>query len=258
MLRVNKGKQLLLLSFMLILFLSLGAEATLTASITYSDIVEVGNSFEWVVKKYDVSCPSNPLSEDKLHRGDRINVTIIAEPALNATDLNLYILGLGAAYDSGSVEYRCNDIEFNKTGFALIPYPFFYGWIRPFTFIDQSGSYNYFDLVYDINEDITGLDHTLTEEIYEYSHSYETTTMISKVYLKYDVQTGILLRCEEELKLKDGDFDAEVIFSYGGDITLSVNYDTLSFIVVSLFISLIVISRKKRYDRLSIRKMKLF
>ena len=65
---------------MIIMLLSSGAEATETASITYSDIVEVGNSFERVVKKYAVSCPSNPLSEDKLHRGDRINVTIVSEP----------------------------------------------------------------------------------------------------------------------------------------------------------------------------------
>lgn len=245
MFNLHKVKIFLLFLVLIPTFFVSGVESTSTASITYSDIVEVGNSFEWVVKKYDVSCPSNPLSEDKLHRGDRVNVTIISEPSLNATDMNLSILGLGAMYDSGCVEYRCNDIEFNPAGFSLIPIPFFSGWICPLTYINQTGSFNYFDLIYNLNEFRTDNVHSLTEEIYENRYSYETTTTIGKVYQKYDVKTGILLRCEEELKLKNGELDAEVIFSYGGDTTLSVDYDNLHFLILGLLSSIIIIQRRR-------------
>ena len=100
-------------------------------------------------------------------------------------------------------------------------------------------------MLYNINEDRPDLVHTLTEKIYEYCSSYETTTTIGKVYLKYDVQTGILLRCEEELKLTNGDLDAEVIFSYGGNTTLSVDYNNLLLLILGLLSSLIIIHRRR-------------
>ncbi len=246
---LNKRKLIFVVFFCFLITLPyINSNGEITGTKIYSDIVTIGNSFVWYVDRYDVHSTTRPEAELVLEKGDKINVTIINEPNLNISTKYDFWFGINSSY----VNYTLNDGYLAKSDFHLIPKPFFYGWIYPINIVNETSTYDYFELYHDLYEKsgVILTKNKLTEDYYELEGTIDSSFNKGYIYRKYDRKTGILLKYQEDIDFFNGSeifLSGDIIFTYEEERANTISYpvNTVLFSVLVLYICIIKDKKRK-------------
>ncbi|MCE7747019.1 MAG: hypothetical protein GPJ51_01375 [Candidatus Heimdallarchaeota archaeon] len=243
-----KRKSLLYTSLLLILLsFSLFVQSnSVSSAVSFEGSITIGSTFEWVVKKYEITERPVPEAFTFFKKDDTIKIEIIANPPTLAEYWG-YIPDVNF---TDWMKFYVNDVLYNTSEDFFKPLIFMFGFIYPISITEDNTTTGFFEhytavveekYTYDLTVDIiTKLDKNYFEEIFDQTADvYIKSKYFSR---KYNIHTGLLSEYKDEFNnYENSHYAIEIVNPDDSRASIAVIIP-----IVTLAIASILFRRKKR------------
>jgi len=245
-----KRRLLLSTSFLLILlsFSTISQVNGIISTVSFTDSITIGATFEWVVKKYDIIQRPVPEAYTTFKQDDIIKIEIIANPPTLAEywgfipDVNI----------TDWVKYYINDVFYNTSEDDFEPTIFMFVFIYPISISGCTPPEGFFEHYVDVVEEyyyynlIANVRTKLNKDYFEVIDDQTADVYINSMYIsrKYNIHTGLLSEFKHEFNNhEDNHYEIEIVNPDDSRVSLIIVFPVVSLLALS-----ILFKRKKKLE----------